>query len=280
MDPTTPTMLYSSSNPLQSNLATPSTPFLQHLIAVLSIYELAPPFSPTPIPRWDGPHTWQTDAILRSLGSLAKMAGRVPPGSSNANGNANGNGHGSDGKDDDARDKDNDGKWNNAAPAIAVDSDDDDEDDTSHNGADHEITTPRTSARSSSRHGSGDSGGKESLHMPLPPRGGPAASYSSGCCPQCGFHFSPSASSTVYHSSSSSPTSDDPAYASSFNGTPGLGAGRDGDDGNPASSPLGVVPPGGPLAMAAIESGLSAVEELRSVIPYLLVHVHVADGYG
>ncbi|KZT05719.1 uncharacterized protein LAESUDRAFT_655019, partial [Laetiporus sulphureus 93-53] len=45
-------------------------PFLQHLVALLSIYELGPLSSP--IPRYDGPSDWQTDSILRSLGAMAR----------------------------------------------------------------------------------------------------------------------------------------------------------------------------------------------------------------
>lgn len=50
----------------------PQDPFLSHLIAVLSIYELGP--SPAPLPRYesDGPYDWQTDSILRSLGALTR----------------------------------------------------------------------------------------------------------------------------------------------------------------------------------------------------------------
>jgi len=50
----------------------PQDPFLSHLIAVLSIYELGP--SPAPLPRYesDGPYDWQTDSILRSLSALTR----------------------------------------------------------------------------------------------------------------------------------------------------------------------------------------------------------------
>ncbi|EGN97557.1 hypothetical protein SERLA73DRAFT_139829, partial [Serpula lacrymans var. lacrymans S7.3] len=47
-----------------------SDPFLSHLIALLSIYELGP--ISTPLPRYDGPTDWQTDSILRSLGAVAR----------------------------------------------------------------------------------------------------------------------------------------------------------------------------------------------------------------
>ena len=45
--------------------------FVQHLVAVLSIYDLQGP-CPAPVPRYDGPQTWETDSILRSLASMAK----------------------------------------------------------------------------------------------------------------------------------------------------------------------------------------------------------------
>jgi osomolarity two-component system sensor histidine kinase NIK1 len=47
-----------------------SDPFLAHLVAILSIYELGP--FPAPVPRYDGPSTWQTDNILRSLKTMAR----------------------------------------------------------------------------------------------------------------------------------------------------------------------------------------------------------------
>ena len=45
-------------------------PFLSHLVAVLSVYELGPTL--TPLPRYDGPRDWQTDAIERSLANVAR----------------------------------------------------------------------------------------------------------------------------------------------------------------------------------------------------------------
>ena len=47
-----------------------SSPFLSHLIALLSIYELGP--NSAPPPRYDGPSDWQTDTIERSLAAVAK----------------------------------------------------------------------------------------------------------------------------------------------------------------------------------------------------------------
>jgi osomolarity two-component system, sensor histidine kinase NIK1 len=40
-------------------------PFRTHLVALLSIYELGP-FPGTPIPRYEGPSDWQTEAILKT----------------------------------------------------------------------------------------------------------------------------------------------------------------------------------------------------------------------
>ncbi|KAG2139179.1 uncharacterized protein EDB93DRAFT_1163732 [Suillus bovinus] len=45
-------------------------PFLSHLIALLSTYELYP--MSTTSPRYDGPADWQTDTILLSLGAVAR----------------------------------------------------------------------------------------------------------------------------------------------------------------------------------------------------------------
>jgi osomolarity two-component system sensor histidine kinase NIK1 len=45
-------------------------PFLSHLVALLSSYELCPMSTPTP--RYDGPGDWQTDSILRSLSAVAR----------------------------------------------------------------------------------------------------------------------------------------------------------------------------------------------------------------
>ena len=45
-------------------------PFLAHLILILSIYDL--PHSPSPIPSYNGPSTWQTDDILRALKTMAR----------------------------------------------------------------------------------------------------------------------------------------------------------------------------------------------------------------
>ena len=46
-------------------------PLRAHLIALLSIYELGP-FPGTPIPRYEGPTDWQTESILKSFGAVAR----------------------------------------------------------------------------------------------------------------------------------------------------------------------------------------------------------------
>lgn len=45
-------------------------PFQDHLIALLSVYDLGP--GATPIPRYEGPATWQTQHILRSLDAIVR----------------------------------------------------------------------------------------------------------------------------------------------------------------------------------------------------------------
>ncbi|KAF8603344.1 hypothetical protein BDV93DRAFT_393765, partial [Ceratobasidium sp. AG-I] len=52
--------------------ATSGHPFTAHLVAVLSIYELGPGRpGAAPLPRYDGPRDWQTDAVERALGRVA-----------------------------------------------------------------------------------------------------------------------------------------------------------------------------------------------------------------
>ena len=45
-------------------------PFLDHLIALLSVFEVGQ--GSTPIPRYDGPPNWQTTSILRSIESIGR----------------------------------------------------------------------------------------------------------------------------------------------------------------------------------------------------------------
>ena len=46
-------------------------PFFTHLVALLSVYELGPSL-PTPIPKYDGPTDWQIESIMRSLSAMAR----------------------------------------------------------------------------------------------------------------------------------------------------------------------------------------------------------------
>jgi osomolarity two-component system sensor histidine kinase NIK1 len=59
-----------TANMVPEAIDSSSDPFLAHLVLVLSIYDLGP--SPSPIPSYDGPSTWQTDNILRSLQTMAR----------------------------------------------------------------------------------------------------------------------------------------------------------------------------------------------------------------
>ena len=48
----------------------PTDSFLMHLVALLSVYEVGP--SPAPLPQYNGPSDWQTEAILKSLNTVAR----------------------------------------------------------------------------------------------------------------------------------------------------------------------------------------------------------------
>lgn len=45
-------------------------PFITHLVATLSVYEVGPPTAPVPV--YNGPSDWCTDTILRSLAAMAR----------------------------------------------------------------------------------------------------------------------------------------------------------------------------------------------------------------
>ncbi|KAI0085212.1 hypothetical protein BDY19DRAFT_862298, partial [Irpex rosettiformis] len=45
-------------------------PFFQHLVALLSVYELYP--HTPPIPRYDGPTDWYTASISRAIDTIAR----------------------------------------------------------------------------------------------------------------------------------------------------------------------------------------------------------------
>ncbi|EAU83641.2 atypical/HisK protein kinase [Coprinopsis cinerea okayama7 len=53
--------------------APPGDPFYLHLIALLDVYDRGPyPGATVPVPRYNGPSSWETDKIIRTLGVVAK----------------------------------------------------------------------------------------------------------------------------------------------------------------------------------------------------------------
>lgn len=56
-----------------------NSPFLDHLVSLLSIFELGN--NSAPIPRYDGPSNWQTESIIRSIESLGRRVALAEPGS-------------------------------------------------------------------------------------------------------------------------------------------------------------------------------------------------------
>lgn len=250
-------------------------PFLSHLVALLSIYELSPTLNASnsdgtstpartpgiPLPRYDGPHTAQTDSITRSLSSLAmRMRSAeehlgyshpwLPP-------QITTHSHPSDllkrydSSDSSASDgtptKDTYGEKDPFAVAVEAPTPLRSEDGDS----------PQTRAiRSAIRHARAPSPMQISLdglqpirrEESIPMRDMENQSQSSR---------SPSSSNTSVPSPYHCPTCRRPVTKpGTYTGTSGGGF-----LGSPNGSPL-VVPPG-PLSAAAFESGMSAVEELR-----------------
>jgi osomolarity two-component system sensor histidine kinase NIK1 len=54
-------------------MPTPPDPFVQHLVALLSVYEVGPRLSAQP-PAWNGQSEWYHDTILRGITALARRA--------------------------------------------------------------------------------------------------------------------------------------------------------------------------------------------------------------
>jgi hypothetical protein len=75
--PTPPPPLPPHSPTMPQSSSVPEHPFLSHLVALLSIYDLEPNPKASagtpaiPLPRYEGPRDLQTDAIERSLAKIA-----------------------------------------------------------------------------------------------------------------------------------------------------------------------------------------------------------------
>ena len=55
-----------------STMSGQTDPFVQHLLAVLSVYEIGPTAGGVPVPRYVGPGDWAKESILRSLDGMAR----------------------------------------------------------------------------------------------------------------------------------------------------------------------------------------------------------------
>jgi osomolarity two-component system, sensor histidine kinase NIK1 len=58
------------SNGLTAGGADSGDPFLSHLVALVSLYELSP--SPGPLPQYHGKTDWQMESIIRSVAAMAR----------------------------------------------------------------------------------------------------------------------------------------------------------------------------------------------------------------
>ncbi|CAL1702932.1 unnamed protein product [Somion occarium] len=219
-------------------------PFVSHLIALLSVYELGP--SSAPVPKYEGPSDWQTQSILRSLGAMARRpdtkkrrsVGDSPPVSSPASTSS--------------------AEFTNAVPSseasqspffspsssfdsiasvyndLRTSKDDVDMADSST--ADSESTPSAPAQRTSAMNGSCSTPMTISLEGVSNPLERTKIAHNGEHhlgCPNCGHSFNFNTATATVESIT----------------------------GEPMSSPL-VVPPG-PLTAAAYESGMSAVEELK-----------------
>lgn len=214
-------------------------PFLSHLIALLSAYELCPPS--TPPPRYDGPIDWQTDTIIRSLGAVARRMYTAEETVASIKASECWQTNGPETK---KRRSSSTNTNSNLAPTVES-TDVDMQDADSTNGVASNDRTPVNkshSARASS--------------MSLSLDGLPAHVDAATLLRSISNGNSASAPPTSHLEHMACPTCGkvitDTLTMSRINSS---------FDGSPNGSPL-VVPPG-PLAAAAFESGMSAVEELR-----------------
>lgn len=251
-------------------------PFLNHLVALLSVYELGP--SSTPIPKYDGPSDWYTGSIMRSLEAMARRmftaedalkaiqasqncgpdtkkrrsVGESPPLSSSASPsssadfssltNTTSKSHLSTGQSPFFTPT-------TSLDSVSVTSEEDVKDDVAMSSSDSEPTLPN---RAGGRHGGVRTPSPMTISLdgvvnPLgkankvynhnigsgPTSAPPSSHVDHVACPSCGHSITDSAVMAKIASLA----------------------------GPSVSSPM-VIPPG-PLAAAAFESGMSAVEELR-----------------
>ncbi|KAG0694624.1 hypothetical protein DFH29DRAFT_959340 [Suillus ampliporus] len=210
-----------------------SHPFLSHLIALLSAYELCP--MSTPSPRYDGPADWQTDTIIRSLGAVARRMYTAEETLASIKASESWQSNGPETKKRRSTDA------SNLTPTVESNDVDMQEADSA-NGVDITPGKKQHYARASSMSLSLD-GIPTHIDAATLPR-----SFNNG--------NSTSAPSTSHIEHMACPTCGKPITdtltISRINSTL---------DCSPSGSPL-VIPPG-PLAAAAFESGMSAVEELR-----------------
>lgn len=231
-------------------------PFLSHLVALLSVYELQPAQNSKsgtpalPLPRYEGPQDWQTESIERSLAVIAnrmraaeEKLGAVHPWTSR--------------REHDDHD-----------PSSRRDADDEDDGEGSTPTA-KQAGLQNQSPFHAQHHNATVSALKEyksgrapsPMQISMPPARDPNTFHPLRSPSVLG---TPSSSSTGHPSPYHCPTCRrpvGPGYKSSSttNGTSTQGGGS--FQPSPDGSPL-VVPPG-PLSAAAFESGMSAVEELR-----------------
>lgn len=199
-------------------------PFFSHLVAVLSVYELGP--TSTPLPRYDGPRDWQTDAIERSLANVARRMHTAEDQLANIKAN------------------------NCAGPDTKK----------RRSGGDPPITPTSIDEHPRVLNGNGYidvTGGSDSEPEITPI---PKASPMSICLDDLPPITDPFTNSGA-PASAPTTTSQPPEYFCPTCGRTPSGISHSGLTVSPSGSPL-VVPPG-PLSAAAFESGMSAVEELK-----------------
>ncbi|KIJ97792.1 hypothetical protein K443DRAFT_681283 [Laccaria amethystina LaAM-08-1] len=231
-------------------------PFRSHLVALLSIYELGP-FPGAPIPRYDGPADWQTEMILKSLGVVAKRMWDAEAAVVSIGGISKGAKL--------KRDGDADGdEWmtvNKQAKDETI-STNGDSTTANHHSADR--TPPAESQNlSTAARANGMTISLDGLPSSIDPSKAFSRAYGSMKAASIISHHPPSSSSSSApptshaHCPTCGKTVSDPLVIPIYSSPSSSSS----PDVHLGSSPL--VIPMGPLAAAAFESGMSAVEELK-----------------